>query len=342
MDSTKAPPKAIVVRWKPTAPWRIGDDSGSRESSGGVLHSDTLYAAVCSAMNAMGWLEEWLDATARAETPAAVLTSAFPWQGDQYYFPAPAPLWPPKGAGRRVRGATLLPASVIRGLLDGAGIDESKYAPDAASGCLLLADRASRGGPFRHALRTRVAVDRLSGSTGPVNKLGAIEFSENAGLWNAVCFAGDEARSLWRGKLVACFRYLADAGMGGNRSCGWGRSATPAIDDRHVESLLWPGPPSLEGPKAWWNLSLLYPAATDSIDWTRGGYRLLERGGRIESLEQWGAEKRKAPMVAEGSVLVSEQKPVGSAPDSAPEGFAHPVYKNGFAVTIEVPWRANA
>ena len=115
MDSTKAPPKAIVVRWKPTAPWRIGDDSGSRESSGGVLHSDTLYAAVCSAMNALGWLEEWLDATARSETPAAVLTSAFPWQGDQYYFPAPTPLWPPVAASPVIGKADGVPKPGIFG-----------------------------------------------------------------------------------------------------------------------------------------------------------------------------------------------------------------------------------
>lgn len=338
MNSTKA----LLVRWKPTAPWRIGDDSGSREVSAGVLHSDTLYAAVCSAMQSFGWLAEWLDATARAQSPAAVFTSAFPWQGDQIYFPAPLPLWPPKGAGRRVRSATFLPVGVLRNLLQGLPVEEAKWAPDSASGCLLFADRAHRGGPFRHALRTRVSIDRLSNLNGPVNKIGAVEFTENAGLWNAVSFKDEQARTDWRARLVSCFRYLADTGIGGNRSCGWGKSATPSFDDRHIESLIWPEAPTLEGVRAWWSLSLLHPATSDSIDWSRGGYRLLDRAGRIESSEQWGSQKKKVAMISEGSVLVASEKPIGSAPDSAPEGFPHPVYKNGFAVTIEIPWRANA
>ena len=338
MNSTKA----LLVRWKPTAPWRIGDDSGSREFSGGVLHSDTLYAAVCSAMLSFGWLPEWLDATAQASVPAAVFTSAFPWHGDQLYFPAPVPLWPPKGAGRRVRSATFIPSGVLKNLLSGLAVEESKWVPDAVSGCLLLADRAHRGGPFRHSLRTRASVDRLTNTVGQVNKIGAIEFSDQAGLWNAVTFRDEEARQNWRTRIVACLRYLADTGLGGNRSCGWGRSAAPSFDDRHVEALIWPEAPTLEGAKAWLNLSLFHPAASDSIDWSRGGYKLLQRGGRIESSEQWGVQKNSVAMIAEGSVMVASAKPVGSAPDAAPQGFPHPVYKNGFAVTIEIPWRANA
>ena len=44
-------------------------------------------------------------------------------------------------------------------------------------------------------------------------------------------------------------------------------------------------------------------------------------------------------MVAEGSVLVSSQAPVGSAPDVAPDGFPHPVYRAGFALAIPIPAR---
>jgi hypothetical protein len=42
-------------------------------------------------------------------------------------------------------------------------------------------------------------------------------------------------------------------------------------------------------------------------------------------------------MVAEGSVLVAAAEPRGMAPDVAPGGFAHPVYRAGFAVAVPIP-----
>jgi len=42
-------------------------------------------------------------------------------------------------------------------------------------------------------------------------------------------------------------------------------------------------------------------------------------------------------MVAEGSVLHAASEPRGSASDVAPDGFAHPVFRAGFAVSIPLP-----
>ena len=47
-------------------------------------------------------------------------------------------------------------------------------------------------------------------------------------------------------------------------------------------------------------------------------------------------------MVAEGSVLIAGAPPAGTARDVAPEGFAHPVYRAGFAVAIPIPYRGAA
>jgi hypothetical protein len=43
------------------------------------------------------------------------------------------------------------------------------------------------------------------------------------------------------------------------------------------------------------------------------------------------------PMIAEGSVLYAGAALRGSAPDVAPDGFAHPVFRAGFAVSIPLP-----
>jgi hypothetical protein len=61
----------------------------------------------------------------------------------------------------------------------------------------------------------------------------------------------------------------------------------------------------------------------------------------VESAAGWGALKPSLRMVREGSVLLAADAPRGCAPDIAPEGSAHPVYRSGFAVTIPIPWRVN-
>ena len=60
----------MVVKLRPTGPWRIGPDSGARNRVDAIYHSDSLYAAVTSAMARVGSLEEWLNATARSAEPA--------------------------------------------------------------------------------------------------------------------------------------------------------------------------------------------------------------------------------------------------------------------------------
>src|ERR1700691_4560026 len=91
----------IEIRLRPTGPWRAGHRTGDRERVDAVYHSDALYSAVTHAMNSLGWLEEWLDATARAEAGSAVnFSSLFPFVGDTRLLPPPRTAWPPSGAGR--------------------------------------------------------------------------------------------------------------------------------------------------------------------------------------------------------------------------------------------------
>jgi CRISPR/Cas system CSM-associated protein Csm4 (group 5 of RAMP superfamily) len=86
-----------------------------------------------------------------------------------------------------------------------------------------------------------------------------------------------------------------------------------------------------------WLLSLFTPAPADSVDWRRGNYTVLPRGGRVDSPAGSGELKKQIQMVAEGSVLYAETAPRGSAADVAPDGFAHPVFRAGFAVAIPLP-----
>lgn len=83
------------------------------------------------------------------------------------------------------------------------------------------------------------------------------------------------------------------------------------------------------------------PAPDDAVDWQRGSYTLAERGGRVDSPARSGDAKKILRMVEEGSVLVAPAAPRGAAPDVAPEGFPHPVFRCGFALAVAIPVRGD-
>jgi CRISPR type III-A-associated RAMP protein Csm4 len=387
----------LAVKLRPTGPWRVGSDSGARNRVDFIYHSDSLYSAVTQAMSRLGSLEDWLNATARAATPAVRFSSCFPMlEGLQYVIP-PRTVWPPSSpallsARVRWKSARFVPIEVVQAVLSGRPLDGNRWAIDGPSECLVPSGKA---GPFRTAVRWSAAVDRLTGAA-ERHSMACIEFRPGAGLWTIVAFEDEAARDRWQNPVKAAFRWLADAGFGGERSRGWGRSETPEFVEGTLPEMLLasasvaigpdvlpgpipdptpetpPAPPieepgELPGPEppveppppdpdpnpfppapeplparpatgsAHWLLSLFTPAEADTIDWSRGSYTLLARGGRVESPAGSGELKKQLPMVAEGSVVYSESAPCGAAPDVAPDGFAHPVFRAGFAVSIPLP-----
>jgi CRISPR/Cas system CSM-associated protein Csm4 (group 5 of RAMP superfamily) len=119
----------------------------------------------------------------------------------------------------------------------------------------------------------------------------------------------------------------------------WGRSRLAPAPAAQQEDQPAPVLPSAAEERGWWLLSLFSPAESDRIDWKRGSYRIVERGGRVEAT---GEAKLRSRVVCEGALLLGEQ-PRGRAWNVAPPGFtAHPVWRSGFAVSIEMPWRVPA
>jgi CRISPR type III-A-associated RAMP protein Csm4 len=356
----------LMVKLRPTGPWRIGPDSGARNQVDLVYHSDSLYAAITTALLRLGILDEWLTATARNGSPAVCFSSCFPFVEEIGFVIPPRTVWPPSSpallaARVRWKSARFIPLGIVQALLAGQSLDENQWAVDGASGCLAP---VGRGGPFRTGLRFNSAVDRLTGSL-ERHSTACLEFRAGAGLWTLVSFADQAAAARWLDPLKTAFRLLADSGFGGERSRGWGRSEMPEFVEGTLPDMVLgpqPEPPALEPAPAeldpellsrdrapsgrgadaastqpHWLLSLFTPAATDSVDWERGHYSLVERGGRIESAARFGELKKQVSMIEEGSVLYAAAAPRGCARDVAPDGFTHPVFRAGFAVSIPLP-----
>jgi CRISPR/Cas system CSM-associated protein Csm4 (group 5 of RAMP superfamily) len=172
-----------------------------------------------------------------------------------------------------------------------------------------------------------------------------------------ISFANEEQKAKWDGPVRSALRLLADSGFGGERGRGWGRAETPEFIEGSLPQMILADQPvenaaTAEGespaspenttatPPAYWLLSLFSPAAADSVDWSRGNYFILPRNGRVESPARCGDLKKTVNMVGEGSVLLAGSPVDGVAPDVAPDGFAHPVYRAGFALAIPIPWQA--
>ncbi len=347
----------MIIRLHPTGPWRIGPDSGDRDRVDRLYHSDSLSSAVASAMARLGHLEDWLDATARAVEPAVRLGSCFPFQGDTLLVVPPRSVWPPPASSKvRWKGARFVPISVVEDLINGRTVSDEGWIVDGASECLTP---HGSSGPFRVAVRSSAAVDRL-GAAIATHSTACIEFAPSAGLWTVVSFANDEAREEWSGRLQGAVRLLGDSGFGGERSRGWGRAEVSFSDEPFFSTAGRPStgavastvtstgavamsdapsstPARAESVEsAWWMLSLFHPASADSVNWQRGNYSLITRGGRIESDAGWGHAKQSTRMIAEGSVIVAAAPPLGSAVNVAPDSFPHPVYRSGFALAVPI------
>ncbi len=309
----------IEVRLRPTGPWRTGY-RGDRERVEVVYHSDALFSAITHAMRALGWMDEWLDATARATgEPAVRLGSLFPFVGKTRLVAPPKSVWPPTGRTQlHLSSAKLVPLEVLRQGMQ----DEARWEVDGECECLLPANGSA---PFRIVVRESAAVDRLTG-VADGHKMACLEFAPNAGLWG-VFSTSDKT---WETRVKAAFKLLADSGFGGERSRGWGRSAEPLFND--ATHLF---PVASQDTAAWWLLSLYSPDETDSVDWAKSEHAVTLRGGWTDS-PAGVALKKQVRLVEEGSVLAAGSLR-GRAVDVAPEGFAHPVYRAGFALAVPVP-----
>src|SRR5690242_7832629 len=107
----------LLVKLRPSGPWRIGPDSGARNRVDVIYHSDSLYSAITSAMARLGWMEEWLDATARRATPTVSFGSCFPFMDDLGFVVPPRTVWPPASTSTRAerirwRSARFIPLTV--------------------------------------------------------------------------------------------------------------------------------------------------------------------------------------------------------------------------------------
>jgi CRISPR type III-A-associated RAMP protein Csm4 len=349
--------RALLIRLRPSGPWRYGPGEGGLDRLDALFRSDRLYSAVTLAMRQLGWLEEWLAATAQTSPSLVAFSSLFPFQGDSLYAIPPATLWPPPAAlvttpspvflsKIRWKTARFVPLSVIDSLATGQQILADQWLPDPDSACLLRRDRPSTS-PFRPVSRSVAGVDRVSGASFRAETAACVQFASGAGLWSVARFTNDEAESAWSNRIEAAFRLLGDTGLGGRRANGYGQMEAPGFQRGAWPDVILPklarvsrqgnASSTQNGAPQYWFLSLYSPSLDDSVEWSEGDYQLTIRGGYVENSTASRARKKAARLITEGSVVAAASEPRGAAVDVAPEGFAHAVYRSGIALVLKLP-----
>lgn len=328
--------------------FHFGQHGIGQESSATSMHSDSLFSALVSVLaqqEGSGAVEEWMRPFLNG-APPFVLTSTFPYAGELLFFPAPLillsqemPAGLPVKSVKKVRyfseGAyrkVLSGSTPAEWLEDGTFMQNGEiFVLNSDAGLLHTSLKAQGGLLWQEEQRPRVTLGREVQNSA-LFFTGRIVFALECGLWFGVRWMKDEPAL--HEKLEALLKTLADAGLGAERSSGFGACTVT----KHGEISL-PDPRK----KTWTNLSSYLPAEDETAALMDGkaAYRLRQVGGWLQSPGKSSQRRRSARLVTEGAVLGGLPKEVpGRIVDvrpsygTDPDPLGHAVYRCGLTVAV--------
>jgi CRISPR-associated protein Csm4 len=344
----------LCTHWQPIKAFHFGQRGVGIEASGDYAPSDTLFSALCHVLRhiyGVAGLESFLEAYA-VGSPPFLVGGGFPYcmvAGKALrFYPAPMSFKRADNVLRqRLQKATKarwISESLFSEYAKQGNIQSSvEYFP--AMGAAVTADERDQiKQAYGRVLNReqgeiqlwvvddvpRVALDRISNASN-IYRAGRLTFAENGGLWVGFQVLDEQ----WRGVLSALLNVLADEGIGGERSSGYGQFMLALDDDR----LSFPDAVETD---RFVTLSHCRPASTQEATQTLSGnaaYGLDVRRGWMGSLDASGLRRKAVRMLTMGSVLQSirGQSLYGSLANVTPDVFKrHPVYRYGFALPIGV------
>ncbi|OQA29608.1 MAG: hypothetical protein BWY57_03282 [Betaproteobacteria bacterium ADurb.Bin341] len=316
----------------PLAPLHRGIH-GHAAKSGAVVHSDTLHAALVSSAAAAGASPDELE---RFRTLR--VSSLFPSLGKAPLYPKPFLPLPKTGeqrkaaddpkAAKRWKQVRLVSEKVLNAWL--LGKQEEVEAAVLRDGVASFEKEFPESDWPRHGLvtmqrQTGVVVDRDNAAATPYDRnLVWVNKDEGVGLY---CFveAGDKDGP-W---LAEAFERLGYAGLGGNRTSGFG-----AFNLAGCAPADWP---ALNCANMFMTLSLYLPTYEEvqaSVLEKPAAYDCVLRGGWIHGVAGTGHTKHALRMCLEGSVFNKIAESHGEVRDVRHDGDPVPAWRSGLALAI--------
>ncbi len=327
--------------------FHFGEHGIGQEESRINWTSDSLFAALVSRLaitHGNDAVEEWLGTSEQPRTPPFLLTSTFPFAGNVRFFPVPkaalrneASDWRPK----KLKKIRFVSESIYRTLLAGntlSAVFNDKYDTLHEKTVLLRHDEfnslpeAVRKDPqsiWALEKRPRVAVGRFPNNSNLFH-VGAVRFSEACGLWFGVAWLNDNDEQ--RALLQALLEDLGDAGLGAERTSGYGHAKITKAE-----------PIELPDPNGgmWTTLSRYLPTEDEipALQNEKSVYQITRVGGWMDGR---GLRRRAVNLLQEGAVLapIEKKPPYGFIADTRPQGknipapHQHPVWRSGLTVAV--------
>ena len=309
----------------------------SYEQSLTTLHSDTLKSALfVSALELYGEVaigKAWLD--------AFTVSSAFPFRGEEHFFPKPLARLPKladladEKQGKKMKNLRWLGQSYFEKLLAGNEapypqkhlLEDGRYLSDKLS-----ADAAEK--IITHELQQHVAVPRDGAADPTPYYTERLHFAVDAGLYFLMQTTDPEVLK----QVQAALRLLGDTGLGTDKHLGNGRFTAGAPTKLRLRVP--------DKAPAQTSLSLYCPTREDLLTapptHTLTQYALVRRGGYLASPrnpDHLRLRKRSVYMMLEGSVWpcsTTGQLLRGACVDLQPTDYpiGHPVWRDGRALFV--------
>jgi len=355
----------------PRSAFHLGERGIGLEETSLILHSDTLYSALCAVWE-MLYGEEVLtpellppNGEAHSWQPPFLLSSAFPFAGSVRFSPKPF-LPRPIEEGQEVdetqrrqraklKDVEFVSETIFVSLLSGERLLPSSEEELLHDGTLWVS--REEGEQLHQDFGIRPSSSLVKERFWTVKKVPRVTLDVQTGasnIWhfgrvifrkaesgNAKAYAGYHFLVRYLNEHIAerfraAVRLLGDVGIGGDRSSGHG------LFKPHFAP-----PPAFTEPadaNAFIALSLTFPKPNEVAPLLGDAcrYRWLARGGWIGGMVPTSLRRRTVRMLAEGALLTGDPKRVwGQAVDVTPQdanalGLTHRVYRFGFAFPMGV------
>ncbi len=302
--------KFTVVKLKPKGPLHIGDRENWREGSKYYIPSDTLFSAIChSYLLLYGELDTLLKGFVDG-TPTFLISSAFPYSGENYFFPVPKNQIP---KNKELKKILFVDLNGLQRLLHGETLEKIK-------------EEIKTIPPFPWEVENipRISLSRLTNHPGEnFFHFGQVTYHSASGLFLLLDFKDNNFKK----KILSTLNLLAHEGIGGDRTSGKGLFAKPEISE--IDIVI---PSNLDG---LYSLSMYYPLPNEISDISKGFYEFEDRKGYIYSALGQSLRKRSIRMFIEGSVFPAGINRLGTIVDVTPEAFkVHKIYRYGYIFSI--------
>jgi CRISPR type III-A-associated RAMP protein Csm4/CRISPR type III-A-associated RAMP protein Csm3 len=335
-----------VARLQFASPLHVGEPQVGLEGCVDMVSSDTLFSALANAwvtLYGKQSLQELLATFNRATTehaasPPFLISSAFPYLGEEFFFPKPftqrAHVDEEQLKNVKLKDIKFLPSLLfnqwIAGQLETETFEKSLKEEE---------EKRSKRKLSTKEILPRLRLDRLDLASN-LYFCGQVYFPEDGGLYFLV-----KGQEKVLAQLHEALQLLGELGLGGERSLGLGRFTVrdwKKIHEGHGLHFLVKKTIS----DAFLTLSLFHPNQSERELWGKRhgealvGYQLVERGGWVDSpMLRSPLRKKTCRLFSEGSVFQTERgEPRGCLIDVTPEPVneaPHHIYRYGFAFPVK-------